>query len=349
MDGSRPGLKVRPFGAGDAGRWDDFVRTCPSGTFFHLSPWRRVIERAFGHRTHYLLSERAGAVTGVLPLTHVKSVLFGSSLIANAFATQGGPIAVDRESLRALESAATQLMEEIGAPVLELRGFSEDRDDWAQKPGLYATFRKPIDPAVETNLKAIPRKQRAMVRKAIGNGLQSQVDDDVDRLYRIYAESVRNLGTPVFAKSYFRVLVEEFTGCCDVVTITTPAGAAVASVLNFYFRDQVLPFYGGGVAAARRLAANDFMYWEVMRRACERGCRVFDFGRSKVGTGAHAFKCNWGFEPTPLVYQFRLAAGHRVPDLNPLNPKLRLLIAAWKRLPLALANRLGPSIVKGIG
>jgi FemAB-related protein (PEP-CTERM system-associated) len=120
-------------------------------------------------------------------------------------------------------------------------------------------------------------------------------------------------------------------------------------VLNFYFRDEVLPFYGGGVHAARALAANDFMYWEVMRRACERGYRVFDFGRSKLGTGSYAFKCNWGFQPTPLSYQFRLAAGRSVPDLNPLNPKVALLVAAWKRLPLGIATRLGPYIVKGIG
>ena len=120
-------------------------------------------------------------------------------------------------------------------------------------------------------------------------------------------------------------------------------------MLNFYFRDEVLPFYGGGVRVARALAANDFMYWEVMRRACERGYRVFDFGRSKIGTGSYAFKCNWGFEPTPLVYQFRLAAGRSVPDLNPLNPKLRIFIAAWKKLPLGVATRLGPLIVRGIG
>jgi len=123
----------------------------------------------------------------------------------------------------------------------------------------------------------------------------------------------------------------------------------VASVLNFYFRDEVLPFYGGGVHAARALAANDFMYWEVMRRACERGCRIFDFGRSKIGTGSYAFKCNWGFKPTPLVYQFCLSRGTSMPNLNPLNPKMARFIALWKRLPLAVANRLGPSIVRGIG
>jgi hypothetical protein len=91
------------------------------------------------------------------------------------------------------------------------------------------------------------------------------------------------------------------------------------------------------------------MYWEVMRRASERGYRVFDFGRSKVGTGSYAFKCNWGFKPTPLVYQFRLAPGRSVPDLNPLNPKFAIFVAAWKRLPLTVATQLGPSIVRGLG
>ena len=187
-----------------------------------------------------------------------------------------------------------------------------------------------------------------MIRKGIRNQLKSEIDDDVGRLYRVYAESVRNLGTPVFSKSYFRILREEFPTVSDIVTVTW-RGRAVASVLNFYFRDEVLPFYGGGTRMARDLAANDFMYWEVMRRACERGYRIFDFGRSKIGTGSYAFKKNWGFEPTPLVYQFRLRAGRSMPDLNPLNPKLGFLIAAWKQLPLAVANLIGPFIVRGIG
>jgi FemAB-related protein (PEP-CTERM system-associated) len=348
MDGSSLTVSVRPFGAGDAGRWDAFVQACPAGTFFHLSRWKRVIERAFGHRTHYLLAERAGIVTGVLPLAHVRSALFGSSLISNAFAVYGGPVAADEASRKALDAEAVRLMDVVGAPVLEMRSAVADRSGWHTKSGLYATFRKPILPSVAANLKAVPRKQRAMIRKGMQNGLRSEIDADIDRLYRIYAESVRNLGTPVFAKSYFRILTEEFRECCDIVTVSRN-GEVVAAVLNFYFRDEVLPFYGGGVRAARALAANDFMYWEVMRRACERGCCVFDFGRSKTGTGAHAFKRNWGFEPTPLHYQFRLAVGRRVPDLNPLNPKFRLLVAGWKRLPLPLATRLGPLIVRGIG
>jgi FemAB-related protein (PEP-CTERM system-associated) len=229
-----------------------------------------------------------------------------------------------------------------------LRDFSAQRAGWTSKSNLYAIFRRCLDPSIERNLKLIPRKQRAMVRKGIRNELRVEVDDTVDRLHRVYSESVRNLGTPVFAKSYFQILREEFAERSDILSVVH-GGRAVASVLNFYFRDEVLPFYGGGLQVARSLAANDFMYWEVMRRACERGCRTFDFGRSKVGTGSYGFKCNWGFEPTPLVYQFRLAPGRAMPDLNPLNPKLAALVAAWKCLPLILTNRLGPLIVRGIG
>jgi FemAB-related protein (PEP-CTERM system-associated) len=346
--GSCAAVAVRRLRPGDELRWDAFVRVVPEATFFHLSGWKRVIERAFGHHTCYLLSERGEVVTGVLPLTHVKSLLFGSSLISNAFGVHGGPVAADAESLRLLEAEAVRLMAALRVPVLEFRGAFGPGDGWLARSDLYATFRRAIDPSIERNMKLIPRKQRAMIRKGQGHRLRSEVDADVDRLHAVYAESVRNLGTPVFGKSYFRILREVFGDCSDIVTITKD-GRAVASVLNFYFRDQVLPYYGGGVRTARNLAANDFMYWEVMRRACERGCRVFDFGRSKLGTGSYAFKHNWGFAAIPLTYRFRLAPGQRVPDLNPLNPKLRVFIAAWKRLPLPIAARLGPPIVRGIG
>ena len=346
--GSAAAVTVRPLRPGDEGRWDAFVRAVPEATFFHLSGWKRVVERAFGHRTHYLLSERSGTLTGVLPLTHVKSRLFGSSLISTAFGVHGGPLAADAESLRLLEVEAERLMDALRVPVLEFRSAFGTGEGWLTRSGLYATFHRAIEASIAQNLKALPFKRRNKIRKGQKNRLKSEVDPGIDRLYTVYSECVRNLGTPVFGKNYFRILREEFPACSDVVTITCD-GQAVAAMLNFYFRDRVMTYYGGGVHAARTLAANDFMYWEIMRRACERGYRVFDLGRSKVGTGPYAFKQQWGCEATPLTYRFRLAPGRRPPELNPLNPKFRLLIAAWKRLPLSVAARLGPPIVKSIG
>jgi FemAB-related protein (PEP-CTERM system-associated) len=347
-------LTCRPLDDAGERAWDAFVAAHPDGTFFHRSAWRRVVERAFGHRTHYLMAERDGSVTGVLPLGHVRTALFGSSLISVPFCVYGGPLAADRESFAALVAAAAALMEPARASALEFRFLTPPPEDWldaAEWPArsdLYVTFRKPIADDDETNLKSIPRKQRAMVRKGIERGLTSTADQDVDLLHRIYAESVRNLGTPVFSRRYFRILAETFRDCMDVVTIRD-GERPVASVMNFYWRDAVLPYYGGGTAAARDCHANDFMYWDVMRRAAARGYGLFDFGRSKTGTGAFAFKKNWGFAPTPLHYRFRLAPGATIPDHNPLNPKYRLFIAAWKKLPLVVANVLGPPIVRGLG
>ncbi len=347
-------LACRLLDAAGEAAWDAFVAAHPDGTFFHRAAWRRVIEQAFGHRTQYLLTERDGAITGVLPLARVKSLLFGNTLISVPFCVYGGPLAADRDSFAALVQAAEALIQPSGASALEFRPLAEppegwlDDSQWTVRDDLYVTFRKPIEASDEANLKAIPRKQRAVVRKGIDGGLTSSVGRDTDGLHAIYAESVRNLGTPVFSRRYFRLLAEAFGGDMDVLTIRQ-GETAVASVMNFYWRDEVLPYYGGGTAAARACHANDFMYWEVMRHAAARGCRLFDFGRSKAGTGSFSFKKNWGFVPAPLRYRFRLAPGASIPDHNPLNPKYRLFIAGWKRLPLPVANLLGPHIVRGVG
>jgi FemAB-related protein (PEP-CTERM system-associated) len=328
--------------------WDRYVRERPDGTFFHLSPWRHVIERGFRHRAHYLLAEQDGSLCGVLPLVHMKSRLFGNRLISVPFCVYGGPLASDSASCERLIDRAIDLMRRLDADLIEFRTRNPAVAEWATRSDLYATFRKAISGDELANLKAIPRKERAEVRKAIAKGLKSRIDQDAERFHRIYGLSVRNLGTPVFSRGYFRLLVDLFRGCCDVLT-ALDREEPLAAVLSFYFRDEVLPYYGGGAKRARECAAHDFMYWELMRHAAARGARLFDFGRSKFGTGSFAFKKNWGFTPEPLGYQYRLRAGSTIPDHNPLNPKYRLLISAWKKLPLPVANLIGPRVVRGIG
>lgn len=340
-------LQVGELQAEDAGRWDKFVLACPEATFFHRAGWKTVIERAFQHRTMFLYAEADGRIEGVLPLAETKSVLFGHALVSLPFCVYGGVAADTDRAREALDGAAVRLAEERAVDHLELRSLEARHADWAHTD-LYVTFRKAIDPDVERNLSEIPRKQRAMVRKGIKAGLQSDIDEGVDRFFAAYADSVHRLGTPVFSRRYFETLREVFGPDCEVLSVSKD-GALIASVLSFYFRDQVLPYYGGGTGLAREVAGNDFMYWELMRRACERGLRVFDYGRSKRGTGSFDFKKNWGFEPQPLHYEYRLVRGKRVPEVNPLNPKYRLLIKAWQRLPLALANRIGPHIARHLG
>jgi FemAB-related protein (PEP-CTERM system-associated) len=164
-------------------------------------------------------------------------------------------------------------------------------------PTLYATFRKPILADEEANLRALPRRQRAMVRKGIRHGLTAHIDVDLHRFYPLYANNVHRHGTPALPSRWFESLRREFRVDCEVMTVCDPAGHAVFSVLSFYFRDEAMPDYAGDSVTARDLAADDFKYWTLMRRACLDGRRVFDFGRSKVDTGPFAYKKTGALSP----------------------------------------------------
>lgn len=327
--------------------WNQYVCNHSDGTFFHLAEWENVVNKSFGHDTYYLMATVSNDVVGVLPLVHVKSLLFGNALVSTPFCVYGGILANDDSVRHELVHSAQSIAEETGVDYIEFRNQIEAQPNWPKKD-LYVTFRKEIDPDPEVNLKAIPRRQRRMVRQGIKAGLISTVDNNVDEFYKIYSTSVRNHGTPVFSKKYFVNLKNKFKDKCEI-RIVRKGSTAVSAVMSFYYKNEVLPYYGGGLLDARKYSAFDFMYWDLMKHASENGISIFDYGRSKVGTGSFSFKKNWGFEPIPLEYQYCLLKCKHVPEVNPLNPKYQLFIKAWKRLPLGIANRLGPVLAKNLG
>jgi FemAB-related protein (PEP-CTERM system-associated) len=340
--------RLDPSSAPEHAAWDAFVQGCAQANFFHRAGWQRILREVFKHDVHYLLARKDGRISGVLPLAHVKSMLFGNALTSLPFAAYAGVAADDPESAAALVQRAQALAGELGVDHLELRHLTQQHADWPRQE-LYVTFRKAILPDEEANMLAIPRKQRAMVRKGIKNGLTSEMDAGVDRFFQLYANNVLRHGTPALPRRYFEALRREFGDDCDVLTVLAPDGRVLSSVLSFYFREEILPYYAGDDEAARDLAANDFKYWELMRHACARGLKLFDYGRSKVGTGPYNFKRNWGFEPQPLHYEYCLYKREAVPQNNPSNPKYQLMIKTWRRLPLGVANWLGPFVVRSLG
>lgn len=332
----------------NAVHWDAFVLACPDATFFHRAAWQSILRNVFRHPTYFLYAEQDGKIEGVLPLAHIKSRLFGNSLIALPFAVYGGVAATTPEATTALEQEAQSLARKLDVDHLEFRNIQPRHADWPTQD-LYVTFRKAILADVDANMQAIPRKQRAMVRKGINNGLVSTVDRKSDRFFKLFADNVHRHGTPALPKRYFDTLLQVFGDDCEILTVTTPEGKPLSSVLSFYFRDEVLPYYAGDDETARNFAANDFKYWELMRRSCERGFKVFDYGRSKVGTGPYSFKKNWGFEPQALHYEYCLYKRDSIPQNNPNNAKYKLLIETWRRMPIGLANLIGPHIVRNLG
>lgn len=329
-------------------RWNAFVENCPEATFFHRPEWQTILQDVFRHKTYFLYAEQDGEISGVLPLAHVKSILFGNALVSLPFTVYAGIAATSPEAVDALEKAAQDLAQELGVQHLEFRNLAPRHTEWPTQD-LYVTFRKQLYPDADANMKAIPRKQRAMVRKGINNGLTSTVDQTSDRFFSLFASNVHRHGTPALPKKYFDTLLRLFGDDCEILTVSSAEGKPLSSVLSFYFRDEVLPYYAGDDEDARHLAANDFKYWELMRRSCERGIKIFDYGRSKVGTGPYAFKKNWGFEPQALFYEYCLYKRDAIPQNNPSNAKYKMFIEAWRRMPISLANAIGPHIVRNLG
>jgi FemAB-related protein (PEP-CTERM system-associated) len=332
----------------DVAGWDAFVDRHAEGTVFHLTKWGRAISNGLGHKAHYLAAFRGREIVGVLPLIGINSMLFGKSLSSCAFAVYGGPLGDSEDVHLALDTEAWKIAERAGVKVLEYRNQVRQRPTWAAKTETYATFRRTMSDTYDKRLTDIPRKQRAEIRKSFERDLTVKIERAADRHFSVYAESVRNLGTPVFPKKLFSSLLACYGDDADVLLVEKN-GIAAASVLSLYYKGEVFPYYGGGTLQARDLRANDHMYFSLMNHAWERGCTRFDFGRSKYGTGAFSFKKNWGFEPEPLAYEYKLAPGATVPDLNPMNPKFQTMVKTWQKLPLAIANVAGPFIARNLG
>jgi FemAB-related protein (PEP-CTERM system-associated) len=345
------GVAVRALDLRDAGevrRIEGFVAE-HGGTLFHRPAWLRAVEAGTGQRAAGLVAEQMGTVTGWLPLTEVRSALFGKALVSSGFGVAGGILASSDKAAQALAEGAQGFARRGGFSGVELRGGAvpEGWDSWSDK---HSGFERPLAADDEAELLAIPRKARAEVRKGLGFGHRVTVgrgQGDTAAHYACYSASVRNLGTPVFPKRLFTAMLDAFFDSSDILTVWQ-GDTPLASVLSFYHDGAVLPFWGGGVFEARSARANEVMYYELMLHGRRQGMQRFDFGRSKVGSGPFSFKKNWGFEPEPLTYAAWTAPGAPPRNIDPTDASYSRKIELWKKLPLPLANTLGPWIARGL-
>lgn len=338
-----------------------YIHGHDDATIFHGLAWNFAVSRATGHDFIAAIAHDAqGDICGYCPMHIVHSPFFGRALVSSAFAVDGGILADNRKMARPLFAQLQNHAERYSCSTVELRGgIMPSGQNWQIKDNVHAGFVRALVPDSgdeqaddDAQLLDIPRKQRAEIRKGLKNNLSVKIGRDEqnrDWHYRIYSESVRNLGTPVFPKALFGAVMDEMGENTDILTVFDEDNQPVSSVLSLYWRDIVMPYWGGGLWQARQNRANEIMYYALMCHARKKGCRHFDFGRSKIDTGAYHYKKNWGFEPEALRYAQYAVSGKEIRDINPLSPKYQAKIALWRKLPLPLANILGPVISKGLG
>jgi len=330
----------------DEPAWDRFVLAHPHGSPFHLNAWRASIARTFGYRPTYLLAEENNTIRGVLPLFLVSNPLQGKVLLSTPFAVYGGVLADDDAARLALRDAVAALGVRERVQHVELRNAWPEQCVGFERIQRYVTFTQELTGTEESLLEGIPRKTRAAVRKSLKSNFSSRATREPARFTDLYLTNLRRLGTPAFPSSHFRNLLDAFGPAADIREMLLD-GQVAAAVLTFYFRDQILPYYGASDPAFNPHQPNNFMYWELMRQGLASGSKLFDFGRSKIHeSGSFDFKSHWGMAVRELPYEILLVRRKALPNYSPNNPKFQAFIRLWQNLPLSLTRLLGPYLIR---
>lgn len=329
--------------------WDAYVEAHPRATGYHVWAWRAVIERGFRHPGHYLTArDGTGAICGVLPLVRFNSWLFGRFLVSLPFVNYGGILASHDAARTALLDAAVDLAGTYACRHVELRHVDRQLPRAPVKQHK-VTMLLPLEGTVEAAWKRLDGKVRNQVRKAEKSGLVSTVGGTelLTEFYPVFARNMRDLGTPVYARGFFEQILAELPDRTRVFVVrkgVTPVAAGIGCV----WRDTIEVPWASSLREYRQLCPNMLLYWAVITHGVEAGLRTLDFGRSTPEGGSYQFKRQWGAEPVPLHWEYWLPEGHPIPDQGPTNPKMQTAVAVWQRLPLALANTLGPYVVRVI-
>lgn len=342
-------LTVRVYQAEDKAKWEAYVASSASSTLYHRIGWKAVIERSFGHRTYYLLTvDEQGAVAGVLPLVHLNSLLFGSFLVSLPYCTYGGLCADGEEPRTLLLNEAIAIARREKAAHVELR-HTQRLDDGLPVKTEKVSMRLTLPGDPDELWRSLGSKLRSQVKRPHKEGLHVEIGglDQLGGFYRVFSINMRDLGTPVYPRRFFENILNEFhdaTWICTVYRGREP----VASGLLAGFKDRLEIPWASSVRRYNRYSPNMLLYWSALTFACERGYTVFDFGRSTPGEGTYRFKEQWGAKPVQLYWHYWLRVAGSLPALNPHNPKYRLAIRLWQRLPVALTRLVGPAIVRSL-
>ena len=330
--------------------WDAYVARHPSGTLYHLSRWRNVIEQSMRHRYHALAATEDGQIVGVLPLAYLRSWMFGRFLVSLPYFNYGGILADNPEAAKRLFAQAAELANELSARHVELRQTEPLIPDVPTKTHKVA-MHLPLSADPELLWESLKPKVRNQIRKPQKAGFVARHGHDelLGDFYAVFARNMRDLGTPVYSKGFFRHILESFPENSHMVCVyLDDEQTCVAAGFVLGYRDTLEIPWASSLRSHNALSPNNLLYWEVLRYGCEHGYKAFDFGRSSKDSGTYRFKKQWGAQPVPLYWQYWLRAGDELPEINPQNARYQRRIALWQRMPVWLTRLVGPRIVRNI-
>jgi serine/alanine adding enzyme len=340
--------------------WDDYVIAHPKATCYQLTAWKRAVARAYGRQPYYFIAWSMSAenscapgqrkIVGVLPLFHLKNFLFGNNLVSLPFCDYGGVLADDEDVVRALVQTSTELSRQLNNATVEFRNIER-----VGSAGLITSSPKvrmvlELQGDSEKLWKSFGPKLRSQIRKPEKEGLISKLGgvELLDEFYKVFSFNMRDLGSPVHSKFLVRAVVEEF-GESSKLQVVYKSKMPIGAGLILSFRDTIFIPWASTVRQFNPLNPNMMLYWNFLRYAADNNFLKFDFGRSSPEEGTYKFKEQWGAKPSPLYWQYASTKATRQASVHPLaKQKYSSLVSVWKKLPLPLANMMGPYIRKHI-
>jgi serine/alanine adding enzyme len=362
---------IRLFNPSDKQSWDSYVLNHSASTHCHLSGWKEVIENTYGHKGYYLMALRSSnpihpinpsnsnnQVVGILPLFHIKSLLFGNHLVSMPFLNYGGILAEDEETEIALLSEAIKLSQKLKVSNTELRHLKPLSSLNPMNPG------NPINCVTRTHkvrmvltlpgssdelFKSYKAKLRSQISRPQKEGMRAVIGgvELLDSFYKVFSINMRDLGSPVHSKKLFKQICLEFPQNIKICVVIYQ-NVSVASGLIFCFRDTVEIPWASSLKEYNKFSPNMLLYWSLIEYANNEGFRCFDFGRSTPEEGTYKFKEQWGAKPSPLYWHNIIFDGHPVSNNDSEKSKFETAVKYWKRLPLPFSNMIGPLVRKHI-
>ena len=344
---------IRLYKPTDKDWWDGYVHRHPSSTLYHLAGWEKVIREAYGHKTYYLIAldsdQGFGQINGILPLVHIKSIIFGNALVSMPFLDQGGVLADTDEIAEALLLETMKIAVDLGAKEVELRHLSPQ-----PLPGFAAaqTFshkvamRMELPEDADDLMRSFKSKLRSQIRKSIKEGCSACIGraELLDEFYEVFCANMRDLGSPVHSYEFLKNILAHFpeTKLCMVYVQNRP----VAGSIMMSFKKTVHNPWASSLRDYSKLSPNMLLYWSMLEYACNHGYRTFDFGRSSPGEGTFKFKEQWGAKPEPLHWQTISLNGKRTEPNPSAKEGFGAAIKLWQQLPVPVTRFIGPMIRK---
>jgi len=330
-------------GENDEKLWDEYVLKSDYSSFYHQIGWKKVVEKTYSHKPIYMIAKEGEEIKGVLPLFLMKGRIFGKKLVSVPFGPYGGVCADNNKATEMLIDEAKKIVDEEDLDYLELRNFVKcDINGFATNDS-YVTFIINLDANPQTVWEKIKRDKRRNVEKAKNAGLKMDWNTTVDDFYKVHARTMRDLGTPTHGLEFFKNCLNEFQNNAEVLTIEYE-GKPICCQLLFFYKETVIAVWGSSLDMYKAYHPDQLSNWEVIKYGCEKGFRYFDFGRCLRNTGVYSYKERWSGYPKQLYYQYYLNNVGKMPDTSQLNPDREKFSKVWKKLPVEIANKLGPML-----